>query len=102
MNWLEIIAQSDGFDWNKGNVGKNAVAHQVSCEEAEQVFINRPLFFAADPTHSATELRIKAFGKTDEDRLLTISFTMRGSKIRVISARDMNHKERKIHETRHP
>lgn len=97
-DWLKAISESEGFDWDKGNVTKNAVAHQVSCEQAEQVFINRPLFFLEDPKHSQRELRIKAFGQTDEGKWLTISLTMRGRKIRVISARDMNRRERIFYE----
>ncbi len=99
-DWQKAIFESDGFDWDKGNAAKNAVAHQVSCEEAEQVFVNRPLFFMADQNHSQKELRIKAFGQTDEGRLLTMSFTMRRQKIRVTSARDMDRRERKVYETK--
>jgi len=66
IDWIKAISESEGFDWDKGNVSKNAVAHQVSCGEAEQVFINRPLFLIDDPKHSQKELRMKAFGHTDE------------------------------------
>ena len=34
---------------------------------------------------------------TDNERLLFVVFTVRGKKIRVISSRDMNKKERKIY-----
>ena len=97
-DWLKTISESEGFDWDNGNVAKNAVVHQVSCEEAEQVFVNRPLFFMNDHKHSQKELRIKAFGQTDEGKLLTVSFTMRGRRIRVISARDMDRNERNVYE----
>ncbi len=98
--WIQSISESEGFDWDKGNVDKNAVTHQISCEEAEQVFLNRPLFFIDDPQHSRKESRIKAFGKTDEGKMLTVSFTMRGQKIRVISARNMNRRERNAYEAK--
>jgi len=96
--WIKAVSESEGFDWDKGNIVKNAVTHQISCEESEQVFANRPLFFLDDPDHSQKELRMKAFGQTDEGKLLTVSFTMRGKKIRVISARDMNRRERNVYE----
>ena len=50
--------------------------------------------------HSQQEVRMHALGKTDEDRPLHISFTLRqlGQLIRVISARDMHKKERAIYE----
>lgn len=37
-------------------------------------------------------------GKTDTERLLFIVFTLRGTKIRIISARDMNRKEKRVYE----
>ena len=42
------------------------------------------------------ELRLHALGRTDHERLLHISFTLRSDNtlIRVISARDMHRKER--------
>jgi len=46
------------------------------------------------------ESRFHALGKTDDGRLLHITFTLRhyGKAIRVISARDMHKKERSIYE----
>ena len=98
--WIKTVSESEGFDWDKGNVVKNAVTHQIACEEAEQIFVNRPLFFIDDPKHSQKECRVKAFGQTDEGKLLTVSFTMRGKKIRIISARDMDRRERHAYEAK--
>ena len=86
-----------GFEWNHGNLDKN-LKHDVRNSECEQVFFNEPLVILDDPTHSIVENRYAAFGKTDDGRLLTVVFTMRGSNIRVISARDMNKKERQFYE----
>ncbi len=74
--------------------------HGVSLAEAEQVFFNAHLLLLYDVTHSKVEVRFHAMGKTDDQRLLHITFTLRaeGQKIRVISARDMHRKERKIYE----
>jgi uncharacterized protein len=87
------------FDWDKGNVRKND-KHGVSMAEAEQVFFNEPLLVIEDTKHSQGECRFHALGKTNEDRPLHITFTLRnaGESIRVISARDMHKKERKIYE----
>ena len=89
-----------GFDWDAGNDRKSVDKHGVSMAEAEQVFFNSPLLLLEDTAHSQQELRIHALGKTDEGRMLHISFTLRGSgqMIRVISARDMHRKERLIYE----
>lgn len=88
-----------GFDWDEGNARKNE-KHNVSMGEAEQVFFNAPLLVLEDSKHSNQEPRFHALGKSDEKRLLHITFTLRqaGEKIRIISARDMHKKEREIYE----
>lgn len=89
----------EGFDWDKGNIEKNWIAHQVAPQEAEQVFFNTPLIVADDRQHSGVEKRFAVLGQTDGNRLLFIAFTQRKKCIRVISARDMNRKERKVYLT---
>jgi len=89
----------EGFEWDDGNARKSLDKHAVSQAEAEQVFALEPLL-AEDFWHSQEEKRFQALGETIEGRRLHITFTMRssGRKIRVISARDMNRKERAIYE----
>jgi uncharacterized DUF497 family protein len=91
------LPEFEGFDWDPGNVEKNWLAHQVTPQECEQLFFNRPLIAADDAKHSRTEKRFFVLGQTDEDRPLFIAFTVRKKRIRVISARDMNRKERKVY-----
>lgn len=88
-----------GFQWDDGNARKNE-KHGVSTAESEQVFFNAPLLMLEDVKHSASEPRFHALGKTDDGRLLHITFTLReaNEKIRVISARDMHRKEREIYD----
>ena len=88
-----------GFDWDGGNDRKND-KHNVSMAEAEQLFFNNPLLLLEDAKHSQSESRIHALGKTDEGRMLHITFTLRqkNTLIRVISARDMHKKERAYYE----
>ena len=85
-----------GFDWDAGNARKSIDKHDVSQAEAEQVFFNEPLLTVPDAKHSANEQRIHALGRTDDGRLLHITFTPRNNdtKIQVITARDMSRKER--------
>jgi hypothetical protein len=87
----------DGFEWDDGNITKNWDRHQVSSTECEEVFLNKPLLLADDVRHSASEVRNYALGQTDNGRLLFIVFTVRGTRIRVISARPMSGKERQIY-----
>ncbi|MBA3625504.1 MAG: BrnT family toxin [Methylibium sp.] len=86
-----------GFDWDDGNASKSEHKHAVSQRESEQVFFNQPLWVIDDPAHSRQEVRAHAFGSTDDERLLHVTFTLRAENtlIRVISARDMSTKERK-------
>jgi uncharacterized protein len=95
VDWTRVI----GFDWDAGNARKSSDKHEVSQAEAEQVFFNAPLSVVPDTRHSSDEPRFHALGKTDDGRRLHITFTLRsdGTLIRVISARDMHRKERRIY-----
>ncbi len=90
----------ESFEWDAGNARKSVDKHGVSQSEAEQIFFNVPLLVADDPRHSDVEVRFHALGKTDADRRLHITFTLRaeGTKIRIISARDMSRKERSVYD----
>jgi len=88
-----------GFEWDDGNLTKNK-KHHVLPSEIERVFMNRPLLIVPNKLHSQAEERFAALGKSDEERLLAVVFTLRDwkSKVRPISARPMNRKERKVYE----
>jgi uncharacterized protein len=94
------LEQIVGFDWDDGNSRKSVDKHDVSQAEAEGIFFNDPLILAEDLRHSDGEQRFNALGKTGQNRLLHVTFTLRrnGTMIRVISARDMHRKERRLHE----
>lgn len=96
VDWTQIT----GFDWDDGNAWESRDKHAVRQSEAEQVFFNQPLLIVPDHRHSQDETRYHALGVTDDRRQLHITFTLRsaGSLIRVISARNMHRKERKIYE----
>lgn len=87
------IWKPEGFDWDGANRDKNWRKHKVGFLEREQIFFNSPINFFADGSHSQKEQRFLALGKTNNGRKLTIVFTRRREKIRVISARDQNRKE---------
>jgi uncharacterized protein len=87
-----------GFDWDDGNRNKNWIKHKVSNSECEEIFFNLPLLVEADAKHSILEKRYYVLGQTNQGRFLFIVFTERNKRIRVISARDMNRKERSIYE----
>ena len=83
------------FEWNKGNIRKNFQKHGISDKESEEIFNNQPLCVSLDRKHSTTtEVRYHALGKTDENRAIFLSFTVRGYRVRIISARPASRKER--------
>jgi uncharacterized DUF497 family protein len=86
------------FDWDGGNADKNRVRHRVSQAECEQVFFNQPLAVGEDEIHSLAEHRQFALGSTDAGRRLFVIYTLRGERVRIISARDMTAREKKEYE----
>ena len=88
------------FDWDNGNQLKNWQKHEVDYIECEQVFLKnqKKLITFFDEKHSLNEQRWLALGITEKSRKLSIFFTIRDKKIRVISARDMSKKEKKLYE----
>lgn len=90
------ITKIDGFDWDHGNVNKSFIKHFIHFKEAEEAFFNSPLIIKVDKNHSHNEERHHCLGQNDEGKLLFVSFTIRNNKIRIISARPQNRKE-KIH-----
>ena len=95
---MHPLSECLGFDWDAGNCGKNWTTHRVSDSECEEVLFNRPFVVRRDLEHSRGEARFYALGQADRDRLLFVVFTIRGKLIRVISARDMTRKERRIYQ----
>ncbi len=81
------------FKWNKGNFNKNWLKHKVTNKECEESFFDRKRKIYKDKFHSDNEQRYILLGLTKKHRLLFISFTKRGSKVRVVSARPMDKKE---------
>jgi uncharacterized protein len=94
------LSQITGFDWDEGNSSKSAAKHTVSQAEAEQVFADSRLLISEDIKHSQNEARYQALGQTIDGRQLHVTFTLRQNqtRIRVISARSMNRKERGYYE----
>lgn len=92
-----ILARCTGFEWDKGNAPKVAERHGVQPAECEEVFFQEPMLVSFDATHSSEERRWQALGKTSADRTIFLVFTVRETLIRVIAARDMHRKERKLY-----
>ena len=99
MDSIDKLLECAGFEWDEANIKKNWLKHKVSPPECEQIFFNQPLVIADDAGHSQKENRNYALGQTDTKKPLFVAFTVRRNLIRVISARDMNRKERRVYES---
>src|SRR6266852_6191396 len=92
--WLEKVEE---FEWDEGNRDKNWEKHRVPNGQAEEVFFHRPLLFF-ESGQPSLESRYLLLGQSGGGRKLAVVFTVRGKRVRVISARDMSRKERGIYE----
>ena len=96
----EFFESLEGFQWDEGNAVKSWLRHEVSQAECEQLFLNRPIVVTIDEGHSQVERRFAALGYADSGRQLTVVFTVRGTLLRVMSARPMSRRERGIYAKR--
>ena len=95
----DVLSGCTRFEWDERNTGKNRQKRRVTPSECEEMFFNRPLVVADDIKHSEKENRFYALGHADSGRMLFVVFTVRQNLIRVVSARDMSQKERKVYES---
>jgi uncharacterized DUF497 family protein len=98
MGTVKLVLRGlTGFDWDAANWRKSELKHGVAASEAEEVLLNDPLC-QVDTHHSDREQRYVALGVTNERRRLFVAFTVRRSRVRIISARPMSRKEVGIYE----
>lgn len=90
-----LFKDVEGFEWDEGNKEKNWKKHGITNKETEEVFLDSRLIAGKDEKHSTIEPRYQLYGRSRSSRYLAVVFTFRSKKIRIISARLMNRKERK-------
>ncbi len=86
------------FEWDPKKAGANARKHDVTFQEAATVFGDPLAITFEDPDHSEDENRYITFGLSPQERLLVVSHTERGDRTRIIDARLMDRRERRIYE----
>lgn len=98
LQWL-FAQEVFQFEWDSGNATKSQQKHEVETKEAEEVFYDDSIFpLGAQIEPSVDEPRFGVLGKTFSGRHLHIVFTVRGGRVRVISARPMHRKEKMSYE----
>lgn len=73
------------FEWNAEKDCANQEKHGISFVYAQQAFLDKKRVIAEDLKHSHTEKRYFCFGKIEGD-IITVRFTYRNSKIRILGA----------------
>ncbi len=86
------------FEWDPEKAKANEQKHNLTFHEGATVFGDPLAKTFSDPDHSEDEERYLTFGLSRLNRLVVISHTQRAGKTRIISARLMTRRERKIYE----
>jgi len=86
------------FEWDPNKAAINLRDHRVSFEEACTALEDDLSLTGDDPDHSVDEERQITFGVSIAGRLLVVSHTERGERIRIISARLATKPERRLYE----
>ncbi len=86
------------FEWDPVKAKHNLKKHRVDFTEASTVFMDTSSVTFYDPDHSFEEDRYIIIGWSNHNRLLIVAHTDRGDHIRMISAREVTTRERKLYE----
>jgi uncharacterized protein len=84
------------FHWDAANVGHIA-QHGVTPGEIEQVFANDPMIVGAQ--EHPEEERFLCFGRTNAGRFLTVVYTERHAKVRVVTCYRMTRAQQRMYLT---
>lgn len=88
------------FEWDADKAQYNIEEHEVTFEEATTIFADPFFIIYKDPDHSIEEQRYIIIGESEQGSYLIVSYTERGSKTRIISARELDPKERRAYENK--
>ena len=86
------------FEWDPKKAAINLRDHKVSFEEASTSLEDELSLTGDDSDHSIVEARLITFDVSSPGRLLAVSHTERGERIRIISARPATRAERRLYE----
>lgn len=86
------------FEWDPKKATANVKKHGVTFQEAATIFGDPLAITFNDPDHSMSENRYITFGLSLQKRLIVVSHTERIDRTRIINARLMDRKERRIYE----
>jgi len=85
------------FEWDEEKERKNRAVHGFTFEDAARAFLDPFHEVIFDSRMNYGEERLTVFGMVQE-RLLAVTYTVRGETIRIISARKASRHERRQYE----
>ena len=88
----------ENFDWDDNNI-EHIARHGVEPWEVEEALLG-PYVVGTDAYSVRGETRWGALGATDAGRILAVVFTRRHGKVRPITARDAEDKEKRRYRRR--
>ena len=88
------------FEWDATKNAANIAKHGIDFEDAVRVF-EGPTLLEQDERREYGEIRMIAYGVVD-DRELTVIYTIRGTRRRIISARRAKKRERETYRQAYP
>jgi len=86
------------FEWDPKKDSMNLRKHGIGFEEASTVFADPLSVTVPDPDHASDEARFVIVGTSKSQRLLVVVHTIRGERIRLISARTATTREKHIYQ----
>jgi uncharacterized protein len=94
---VKISLHGITFEWDSNKAATNVRKHNVSFEMACEAFFDPFLRYLEDKMVNG-ELRETIIGMSENWRLLYVVYVLRGDTIRIISARQVTHSEKRWYE----
>ncbi|MBO4394002.1 MAG: BrnT family toxin [Spirochaetales bacterium] len=99
---MTVYSKDDTCEWDDQKNLLNIKKHHISFETASKVFLDPYFLEIEDEEHSDGEERFQGFGNIGNIVIVTVFYTERCSdgkeRHRLISARGLDHEERKAYE----
>lgn len=87
------------FEWDDKKNSSNLKKHQISFEQASQIFLDKDAIYIPDENHSEDEERWLVLGKIENFTIIVVVFVDKSNKneekLRIISARKADKLEEK-------
>jgi len=90
----QYLVQDDTFEWDDAKAARNERRHGVTFEMARDAFMDAFAVEWVDDRQAVGEIRMAMLAMSGQ-RLTFVAYTMRGDRIRIISARRAEPQERR-------